>query len=603
VNATPPPSFSGWDVFVSHCHADEAAAAALTGALSSAGLRVFRAVGGVDTFDSISAAVLGALRDSTVLVACYSAEYPTRPACQHEFAVAYLAGAAEGYPLGRALAVNLARSLDHVQPRQLRDALLPAGPLTEARLGPVVDAVVARVGALRGPIGEVAATPPRWLGGRVDPPAEFVGRWRELWALHSALHPDVAPLTSRPGSPLVVVHGPMGIGKTALAAEYVRLLGPAFPGGIVWGPTGSAARDRATDGATLWVVDDVAGEPAEVAARLPAPGTPCLVLTRDPRLAALGTPLPLDDLTAADAALSPSMRPAWANRLHEATLGSPRLRHRLAELAATSGIDDALLRLHAPTGELLRPLADHLRQELATDPRVWDAARVLAAASPTPLTLPDMADAVATANGTDRTTELLAVRAAVTALQTRGFLAGPADAVAHQLPAALTLALRHADPAPERAEQLRATTLRTLATRHAPAWLPQPQPTTNDDPAVRAAARRLRIELTSRITTHPLPENQGSLHRALRSLYQLTKLTREIQAALPPSPTTQPLDDLATHLREDLLRPLLTRWHPHLPKNTNEETWPHHEELRKALAALPPKTQEIANSLRALEDP
>lgn len=51
-----------WDVFVSHSHTDEATAG--TTAPAESGMRVFRAVGSIDAFTSISGSVMNALRHS-----------------------------------------------------------------------------------------------------------------------------------------------------------------------------------------------------------------------------------------------------------------------------------------------------------------------------------------------------------------------------------------------------------------------------------------------------------------------------------------------------------------------------------------------------------
>lgn len=234
-----------------------------------------------------------------------SADYPTRFACQHEFATAYLAGHAEGDPLRRVIAINLERTLDHIEPKHLRDALLPTVPTNPPALSAVADAVTERVATIETVIGEVADRPPRWRDSRpVHPPSPFVGRWRELWWLHSALHPHVGRLTSPPTPPIAVVHGLGGISKTALAAEYVRRFGSAFLGGILWRSAGNSAASTTTRQAprrSLWIVDDAQGRAEDIASWLPPdPETPCLVLTRDPRLAKLGTALGLADLTTAE---------------------------------------------------------------------------------------------------------------------------------------------------------------------------------------------------------------------------------------------------------------------------------------------------------------
>lgn len=68
--------------------------------------------------------------------------------------------------------------------------------------------------------------------GRTRPghPVELVGRAAELALLRDLLGPDRATGTS---GPVVCVDGAPGIGKTALVDEAVRLLGPAYPDGVL----------------------------------------------------------------------------------------------------------------------------------------------------------------------------------------------------------------------------------------------------------------------------------------------------------------------------------------------------------------------------------
>ncbi|TNC27693.1 TIR domain-containing protein [Amycolatopsis alkalitolerans] len=608
-----------WDVFVSHGHADEAAAATVAAALTEAGLRVFRAVGAVNPFTSISDSILRALRASRVLLACYSADYPTRSACQYEFATAYLTGQAEGDPLRRAVAINLERTVDHIEPRHLRDVLLPPA---SASLDEVVKAVADRLADVPGPMGEVPERPPRWLSGTVIRPLnDFVGRWRELWWLHSALHPDVGPLTTRPSTPVVVVHGPAGIGKTALAAQYVRRFGAAFSG-IVWrSATRPAPAPPGTPGTALWVLDDAEGDFERVLAHLPPePGKPCLVLTRDPRLAAFGNALALDDLDDDESAhllsahgLTPDT--VTLRQLTQSTAGSPYLRSRIAELAARDGVDTALTRLHQPASPLLSALTERLTPVLdGLDDNHWDVLRVLAAAAPTKVSLLHVADIVGSLHGTERLHEFVPVQHAATDLLARGVVAARPDAVELTLPNGLVLALRRLDADPYRAELIRARTIQ---------WLTQPHPAPSRAarPGNREQARaahRIQTELLHRITGHPLTDDEGSLRDALTSLYELLKTTRSVYGDVPPhclhtTTSGADLSVLVHRLINDTLRSRLTHWHVDLAAHEDlrpggvsriehERLWPHNRKLREELHAIHREALDIADQLALIAD-
>lgn len=64
---------------------------------------------------------------------------------------------------------------------------------------------------------------------------EFVGRYRELWLLHSALHRQRFGLTQYASSgPLAMLIGIPGIGKSELAAAYAWHFGAAHLGGVYW---------------------------------------------------------------------------------------------------------------------------------------------------------------------------------------------------------------------------------------------------------------------------------------------------------------------------------------------------------------------------------
>lgn len=588
-------------------------------------MRVFRAIGELDPFTSISDSVLHALRNSRVLLACYSADYPTRSACQYEFATAYLIGQAEGDPLRRVLAVNLERTVDHVEPRHLRDALLPPLPAMPASLADVVKAVAERVAVTGRVLGEVDEPEPRWAGGAaVHPPNDFVGRWRELWWLHSALHPHVGPLTSQPTAPIVVLHGPAGIGKTALAAQYVRRFGTVFPGGVVWrSARHPAAGPPGGPGEYLWVLDDAAGAAEEIVDRLPA-GARCLVLTRDPRLARLGTALALADLDGDESAQLLAAHglvadPATVTQIVDATADSPELRGRVADLAASSGGEIALRTLHQPLSPLLTPLTERLAPVLRDlDDTGWDLLRVLAAAAPTAVPILRIADILGSLHGADRLHEFAAVQHAVTGLLARGVLRAEPDAVELTLASGVVLALRRLDADPSRTEAVRAHTIRTLLQARTSGYaVPTRVARARSDEQARAA-HRIRTELLHRITGNPLAAGEGSLREALSSLHELMRIARTVKGGLRPddlraTSSGTDLSELVDRLIEDVLRRRLTHWHVRLlahedlrpagiSRIEHELRWSDNGRLRDDLLLIHREAVQIADQLGLIAD-
>jgi tetratricopeptide (TPR) repeat protein len=245
-----------YDVFISYPWADRDHVQLLAQVLRDHGLRVFVDDPEIDDFERITLAITQSLASSRVLVAWYSAAYPTRRACQWELTAAYLAAQRAGDPSRRILVLNPEPGLEHLHPGELRDALFrrPPGEDDPAALGELAQAVAGRVRELPGPLGEVAPlVPSRWLPTQGLGSTRFVGRLPEMWRIHSALHPDTTRLTvGRTGPAVAQLRGLGGIGKTLLAEEYALRFGAAYPGGVFWlRAYGSHEDDRPTTPAEL----------------------------------------------------------------------------------------------------------------------------------------------------------------------------------------------------------------------------------------------------------------------------------------------------------------------------------------------------------------
>jgi TIR domain len=305
------PSF---DIFLSCSGADRPAVRRLRAALCAAGLTVFLDESDIDPIQGITAAIEDALRGSTVLLAYYSESYTDRPACQLELSAAFLAGQREGDPAGRIIVANPEPGFDHILPARLSDPKVIS--VAAGDLARTATLIRKRVGELRGTIGDLSfAVRPRWFASQPPGVVGYVGRYRDLWALHSALDAVDRPLTSEPtAGPVVSVIGMPGIGKSALVAAYAWMFGAAYPGGVyVTGLSGLdggdpelvlarytdgvaahaetlgmstagmrrerllgalADRLRAEPGPSLWVVDDVPDDLDPVLlGRLLLPGT------------------------------------------------------------------------------------------------------------------------------------------------------------------------------------------------------------------------------------------------------------------------------------------------------------------------------------------
>ncbi|MER6795578.1 toll/interleukin-1 receptor domain-containing protein [Amycolatopsis mediterranei] len=355
-----------YDVFLSFSGEDRSVGRRLEDNLRAFGVRVFFDEK-IELFAGITDSIREALSESKTLLAYYSADYADRAACQHELMLAFLAGEEEGDPCGRIMVLNPAPDTGHLRPVQLADAKFAIRDDND-----LVQAIAKRAAAVNTSIGSVLpVSPPPWPAHRIGVVRRFLGRYRELWDLHTALHSADFPLIDEAAcGTFAAVSGLPGAGKTALVTTYAWRFAAAYPGGVRWlsleGATadpgdlrrrfetatpdpatrprargrGDRARSRrsATEPARcLWVVDDVpAGIGPDLLAALPAPGPESRVVLiseedvfRDELPVVHVGPLPPDDA----AALLDSYREPddGADRLSRDELAA-RLGHHAASL-------------------------------------------------------------------------------------------------------------------------------------------------------------------------------------------------------------------------------------------------------------------------------
>jgi TIR domain-containing protein len=189
---------SDFDVFVSFAWADIESVRPLVAALRDGGLSVWFAETQIDNFESITRAVKEGLLHSKALLAFYSRRYPERPACQWELRTAFTAAQLEGEPARRVLVVNPERDEkgnpipDHIHPIELRDAKFGAAPASgDAKAARALAASVHRhLATIDGLFpGIDPLLTPEWFGTEKPILYErFVGRFAEMWAVHSTLH-------------------------------------------------------------------------------------------------------------------------------------------------------------------------------------------------------------------------------------------------------------------------------------------------------------------------------------------------------------------------------------------------------------------------------
>ena len=131
----------------------------------------------IEPFASIPDRVRAGLGEARVLVAWYSAAYPTRRACREELTLALLAAERVGEGPKRVLVVNPEPDLGHVLEARLLDRRF-AGRDQVTDMASLAKLIADRAGQVSGPFGAIPATQPvRWYGGRDGRAARFV-----LWA-------------------------------------------------------------------------------------------------------------------------------------------------------------------------------------------------------------------------------------------------------------------------------------------------------------------------------------------------------------------------------------------------------------------------------------
>jgi class 3 adenylate cyclase len=225
-----------FDVFVSYRRSDTDTVRSLVDSMRRRGLSVWFDDTEVPDFGGITESVRQGLADSKALLVYYSLSYPQSSPCQWELTSAFLASARLGDPRRRVLVVNPEPGPGHIEPVELRDALyLSASSQDHEQMEAIADAIVSHVNHLHGELGAGIISPALWLPAKPSSATRFVGRWREMWQIHSALHaPEAATTQGAFGQGAVQVRGLGGIGKSLLAREYALRFEGRYPGGVFW---------------------------------------------------------------------------------------------------------------------------------------------------------------------------------------------------------------------------------------------------------------------------------------------------------------------------------------------------------------------------------
>jgi len=497
--------------------------------------------------------------------------------------------------------------------------------------------------------------------------ARFIDRLSEQWRIHTALVRHRAPLVAPSGSGsgrTALLRGMPGIGKSVLAQEYALRFGSAFPGGVFWfdlhaaqgsaaasvmetyreqvsvachalglgaAPAGSASLPRLLSGLAihlgergapcLWVVDGLPdGLRHEDLQSLRGPHllASTLLTTRSFHYGSFAEVIDVPSLPDADGYRLVTSHRSPADDVEKATAlalvhdvgGHPQALDLLSALAATADFTGIRNRLHTIGADILTesgraPLtAALLTRPLSGHGPVDDVLRLLALASPAPLSQTVLENVLASMDPYDPWEAKSSVADAVTALLGSGaLLPDPSARGSWTVHALLARAVRRHDDDTARQEDLRRVLLHTLAApparRPVPVLAVPAHPhRTGPGPVERAAAFDLQIELVTRVGVQPLGPDDGSLREALTSLHSLFATTRQaLHTVADESPPPLVLPRIASVLINQHLRPFLSTWHTALRRHEgtcpagrslieHEHLWPGAAEMRARLDAL-----------------
>jgi hypothetical protein len=122
----------------------------------------------------------------------------------------------------------------------------------------------------------------------------------------------------------------------------------------------------------------------------------------------------------------------------------------------------------------------------------------------------------------------------------------------------------------------------------------------------KRTAWEIFIEVSTRISTQPLAEEEGFLREALNSLYHLFGRTRDLLAHAQPTKLTggHTVEYLALTMLNHELRPFLSKWHPRLARfeqtGKDEAEWADNATFRAELEQLRQRLVEFTLSFARL---
>jgi hypothetical protein len=189
----------------------------------------------IDPLDDFPARIREGIAQCHALLAWYSPEYAQSSYCQKELTSAWICvQRLTRNVLSRILIVNPKDNVAHIALGDVGKQNYLTAPKDLASQAASIQSIQQKLAGLSGDFAAVREFKlSAWHPDAQHGSGRFVGRLRELWAIHIALNP--VGISEHENANLVAqLQGLGGVGKSLLAIEYAKLFSAAYPGGIHW---------------------------------------------------------------------------------------------------------------------------------------------------------------------------------------------------------------------------------------------------------------------------------------------------------------------------------------------------------------------------------
>ena len=222
-------------LFISYSRRNKAEVYPFAEALTAAGIEVWIDREEIDPLDDFPARIREGIAKCQAFLAWYSPEYSQSTYCQKELTAAWIcAQRLTRNVLSRILIVNPKDGVAHIALGDVGKQSYLTAPKDVASETASIQSIQQKLAGLSGDFAAVREfEPPVWHPEPQQGSARFVGRLREIWAIHTVLNP-VGISRHENASVVAQLQGLGGVGKSLLAIEYAKRFSASYVGGIHW---------------------------------------------------------------------------------------------------------------------------------------------------------------------------------------------------------------------------------------------------------------------------------------------------------------------------------------------------------------------------------